>query len=104
LPTYDEVIGRDGLTNADYNDNLLALLDPAKLNVLTIHAEVEGMICAAMFADFLTRARVLGARFIPLGDLLANNPVNDQTEMVAREIHGREGWVSCQATVGPSFL
>ena len=53
LPTYDEVIGRDGITNENYNEYLLSLITPDKLNVLTIHAEVEGIICEKMFDDFL---------------------------------------------------
>jgi undecaprenyl phosphate-alpha-L-ara4FN deformylase len=97
LPTYDEVIGRDGITPACYNDYLISLMDPIQCNVLTVHAEVEGMTCAPMFADFLTRARARGARFMPLGDLLAQVPVIHPAGMVARAIRGREGWVACQA-------
>ena len=42
LPTYDEVYGRDGVTNDNYNDRLLESIHPDRMNVLTIHAEVEG--------------------------------------------------------------
>lgn len=57
LPTYDEVIGRDEVSDSNYNDFLLAQLDPEKLNVLTIHAEVEGIACFEMFERFLKVAQ-----------------------------------------------
>jgi undecaprenyl phosphate-alpha-L-ara4FN deformylase len=96
LPTYDEVIGQTG-TESSYNDYLLSLLDPGRLNVLTIHAEVEGIACLAMFESFLKTARSAGVSFSPLGSLLyMSYPVGSAT-MVAGEIPGRADWVSCQA-------
>ena len=43
LPTYDEVIGRQGIGPANFNEFLLDQLKPGHLNVLTIHAESEGI-------------------------------------------------------------
>ena len=43
LPTYDELIGQNGITNENYNAHLIGLLRPEKLNVLTIPAEAEGI-------------------------------------------------------------
>ena len=60
LPTYDEVIGRNGVSNDNYNEYLLGLLRPGKLNVLTIHAEVEGIVCLHMFEQFVEKALSLG--------------------------------------------
>jgi len=96
LPTYDEVIGRDGVSNDNYNDHMLALLRRDKLNVLTIHAEVEGIVCLQMFDEFVKRALSEGHRFVPLGDLLRESPAAEPARIAAREIHGREGWVACQ--------
>ncbi|MGB2863784.1 MAG: polysaccharide deacetylase family protein [Sedimentisphaerales bacterium] len=52
LPTYDEVIGRNGITDSNYNDYLVSLLGQERLNVLTIHAEVEGIAYLEMFHLF----------------------------------------------------
>lgn len=99
LPTYDEVIGRGGITNTNYNAYILSLISPERLNVLTVHAEVEGILCLEMFNRFLEMARSMGARPVPLGDLLAHAREIRPCPMVAGEIQGREGWVSCQERV-----
>lgn len=96
LPTYDEMIGQDGITNDNYNDHLLALLNGDRLNVLTIHAEVEGMVCAEMFEDFLTRASAQGVTFACLGQLLDQSSTIRPAAVVTEEIPGREGWLACQ--------
>ena len=96
LPTYDEVIGRDGITASNYNEHLFSLLKPKALNVLTIHAEVEGRICLEMFGDFIRRARAIGASFVPLGSLLPPMDVLPVCRMEKGNIPGREGWVAIQ--------
>jgi undecaprenyl phosphate-alpha-L-ara4FN deformylase len=98
LPTYDEVIGRDGVSNDNYNDHILGLLDPYGLNALTIHAEVEGIIGLEMFGQFVEKALSQGHRFVPLGDLLRDAGELPAAGIVPRAIRGREGWVACQAT------
>lgn len=97
LPTYDEVIGRNDVTNDNYNDYLLSLIQADKLNTLTVHAEVEGIACADLFVRFLKQAQSRGASFVPLGFFLADSPQIGRAAVVAREIPGREGWVCCQA-------
>jgi len=99
LPTYDEVISRNGISNKHYNAYMLSLIKPDRLNVLTIHAEAEGLVCLNMFEDFLKKAGSLGATFVPLGNLLDENtfPVLDGT-IVKKSVCGREGWVSWQAS------
>ena len=96
LPTYDEVIGSNHVSERNYNDYLISLLKPEKLNVLTIHAEVEGVVCLEMFDRFLKMVHAIGAKIVPLGELLMDSPEIKHATMVAREIPGREGWVSCQ--------
>jgi undecaprenyl phosphate-alpha-L-ara4FN deformylase len=95
LPTYDEVIGRDGITNANYNDHLLDLIQPGRLNVLTIHAEVEGGACEGMFAAFLNSALAREIRPVPLGVLLDTADIG-VGEMIRGTLAGREGWLSRQ--------
>jgi undecaprenyl phosphate-alpha-L-ara4FN deformylase len=97
LPTYDELIGRDGITSENYNEHLLSLIVPDKLNVLTIHAEVEGIVCENMFDNFLGDTKAKGISFVPLGELPVNNSSLKSSEIVIREISGREGWVCCQS-------
>jgi undecaprenyl phosphate-alpha-L-ara4FN deformylase len=91
LPTYDELIGRDGLTDANYNEKLLSLLEPGALNVLTIHAEVEGIARSSLFTEFLDLAEKRQLRFVPLGNLL---PPPDQIPpgtVAPGPVAGREG-------------
>lgn len=96
LPTYDEVIGHNGISDANYNDYILSLMRPEKLNVLTVHAEVEGIICLEMFDRFLKMARSIGADFVPLKALLSGFQGIRLSTIAAKEIPGRDGWVSCQ--------
>lgn len=96
LPTYDEVIGRGGITNGAYNEYLLSLLRPDRLNVLTIHAEVEGMACLHLFDRFVCMALSKCISFVPLGSLRQHNTVINPGEIRPGEVPGREGWVACQ--------
>ena len=96
LPTYDEVIGRDGITDADYNDRLLACLRPGALNVLTIHAEVEGIARAGLFTGFLARCRERGIRIVPLRALLDDGARYDRDTIAQAPVPGREGDVCWQ--------
>lgn len=97
LPTYDELIGRRGVSNSNYNESLLSFVDHKKLNILTIHAEVEGVVCLDMFDHFINMAQSKGASFIPLGAFLSDSLTADQAIIAAKEIPGREGWASCQS-------
>jgi len=97
LPTYDELIGRKGVSNSNYNESLLSLVDREKLNVLTIHAEVEGIVCLDMFDRFINMAQSKGASFVPLGAFLSDSLTPNRAIITAKEIPGREGWVSCQS-------
>jgi undecaprenyl phosphate-alpha-L-ara4FN deformylase len=102
LPTYDEVIGQEGITPANYNERILSLLRPGQLNCLTIHAEVEGICCLPLFASFLKQASQQGVRCLALGELLASCPAPQSAPMLQQRIPGREGWLSRQgAEVAP---
>ncbi|OQX08652.1 MAG: 4-deoxy-4-formamido-L-arabinose-phosphoundecaprenol deformylase [Desulfobacteraceae bacterium IS3] len=99
LPTYDEVIGQNGVSERNYNDYQLSLIRPDRLNVLTVHAEAEGIACFSMFKDFVKKAQSQGICFVPLGALLADVSCFGQSAIVKKEFPGREGWVSCQHIV-----
>ncbi len=97
LPTYDELIGRDGTTAETYNDRLVSKLRAEALNVLCIHAEAEGLLCFDLFRDFCDRIDALGASFAPLSNLL---PIDLSTlpaaPMTLAGQPGREGLIATQ--------
>ena len=97
LPTYDEALGCDGVTDANYNDYQLSLLKDDQLNVLTIHAEAEGGRCAAMFDRYVKEAHKRGFRFITLGEVaseLANSAPAGKMQL--QSFPGREGELAVQ--------
>jgi undecaprenyl phosphate-alpha-L-ara4FN deformylase len=96
LPTYDEIIGQDGVSNDSYNAQILGLLRPYKLNVLTIHAEVEGIVCRPTFEQFMGTSLAQGHRLVPLGELLGQSPQMKAARVAPGGVRGREGWVACQ--------
>ncbi|WP_028582632.1 4-deoxy-4-formamido-L-arabinose-phosphoundecaprenol deformylase [Desulfogranum japonicum] len=100
LPTYDELISRKGISATSYNDYLLSLFHPEQLNVLTIHAEAEGIYCLDVFAEFLKKALAQNIFFVPLGDLLDFYPNPAVASLTKGSISGREGWVSFQGMQG----
>jgi len=73
LPTYDEAVGRDGITSESFGDYVISQLRPDKLNVLTIHAEVEGIAAKDEFVKFIKKALALGHEFCPLGSLVTKS-------------------------------
>ena len=99
LPTYDEVIGNSGISDENYNEYMLSLLDPAGLNVLTVHAEVEGISRLGMFDRFLSTARSSGMAFCTLGSFLEGSTSLPAAPLIPGHVPGRDGWVSLQ---GPS--
>lgn len=95
LPTYDEMIGKEGITDENYNQRLLDLFKPKGLNVLCIHAEVEGVAKADLFDKFLDMAAERGIQFQPLGEILASQEDVEVAEVAMRLIPGRDGEVCC---------
>lgn len=98
LPTYDEVIGHGGISDQNYNDCLLSLCS-SRFNVLTVHAEVEGIAKLALFRQFLRMAKSRRISIVPLGTLLADCPEISRSAIVPKEYPGREGWLACQSEV-----
>ncbi len=97
MPTYDELAGA-GLTAAAFSDHILASLHPDRLNVYTVHAEVEGIVMAAEFGRFLKRACENDIGFAPLGTLLPDAPYELPSGRLRRgSVRGREGWLGVQA-------
>ncbi len=96
LPTFDERVGQGGMTAQDFNDHLLCLMKPEGLNVLTVHAEVEGISCLPLFESFLEKAARRGVSPVALGDLLPGADEIPSGVLEAARVTGREGWLSVQ--------
>ena len=99
LPTYDEIISREGISNSNYNEHILSLIQPGRMNLLTIHAEVEGIACSEMFEDFLRKAADRGIRIEPAGELLTGIFDYPSGKVTAKKLDGREGWVAFQDSI-----
>ena len=97
LPTYDEIIGSDGINDTNYNEHLLSLIKPGVLNVLTIHAEVEGISRRKLAENFFELARQRNIQFSPLGHLLPEQREDlPRYTIESKRLPGREGSVCWQ--------
>jgi len=98
LPTYDELIGTDGITDQNYNQHILDAMRPDALNVYTIHAEVEGIARADLFVELLQQAKARNIHFVPLQRLLADVALDalPRGGIELRQMPGRDGWVTWQ--------
>jgi len=95
LPTYDEVVGLKCKVET-YNDYLLKLIRPDGLNVLTIHAETEGIGCLSLFRDLLREATKRNIDFKALGDILSHTEKIEESGIYKSAVSGRVGWLACQ--------
>jgi hypothetical protein len=79
----------------------LSLLREDRVNVFTLHAEIEGMGRRALFQQLLAACRARGVEFIRLDDyakeLLANRAAISVCDQVMAEIDGRSGFVAAPA-------
>jgi undecaprenyl phosphate-alpha-L-ara4FN deformylase len=72
------------------------MIRPEILNVLTIHAEAEGISCLPLFRDFLDKARQRDIAFKPLGDILSQTQKIGTAVIHQSTVAGRDGWIACQ--------
>lgn len=99
LPTMDELLGRDGLAGEKLVDCYMELLRPG-LNVLTIHAEMEGRRQGAIFERILEKCLQRGILFRTLNDIALEmrtkqSPVH-VCDVVPGEVPGRSGTLAVQ--------
>ncbi len=103
LPTLDELLGLDGCRPRDFSDLVLSRLNPARPQVLTIHAELEGGPYLDDFARLLNDCRQQGVAFFRLEDwareLLQEPGKIPVAQVVNRRLPGRAGTVSCQGNL-----
>jgi undecaprenyl phosphate-alpha-L-ara4FN deformylase len=103
LPTFDELLGRDGIDESNIADALFRLstaaTEPA-LQVFTLHAELEGMLLRDAFESLLMQWREAGAtvtRMAAIHALAARRSLPARA-VVMGEIPGRSGLLAVQAS------
>jgi len=96
LPTLDELLGLEGLTPHQVNEQVWDLVREDALNVYALHTEVEGGALAETFDAFLGGLKDREVRVRTHADWVpewkSGNP--PARAITRREIPGRAGWVS----------
>jgi undecaprenyl phosphate-alpha-L-ara4FN deformylase len=104
LPTLDELMGRPQFPDSSIASHLLGLLRPDRLNVFTLHAEIEGMGRRSLFREFLGLCRKADVQFVRLDDvataLLSDRAAIAVCNQAMGEVDGRSGLVATQAAAG----
>lgn len=100
LPTLDELLGRPEYPMHALTDFYLSQLDANKPNILTIHAELEGMKYLDWFKEFLQKAKTQPINFLKVEDiaknLLSNSSQIPVCELIQGEVDGRSGTMAVQ--------
>jgi undecaprenyl phosphate-alpha-L-ara4FN deformylase len=100
LPTFDELLGRPEFPDAKIPAHYVSLLQDSQPNILTIHAEIEGMMKRPLFRELLTAFTEKGVRFVRMDDLareiLLHRDSVPVQPLVMAEIDGRSGLVATQ--------
>jgi undecaprenyl phosphate-alpha-L-ara4FN deformylase len=101
LPTLDELLGRPEYPEDRITEYYLSLLVPNKLNVLTIHAELEGMRQIILFRSLLEQVRERQIQVKKLDDLAVNLLKNRSSipmcDLISGTVDGRSGTLAVQA-------
>jgi peptidoglycan/xylan/chitin deacetylase (PgdA/CDA1 family) len=104
LPTLDELIGLDGVTEMNVAAKLLELAAAAPQDhVYTLHAELEGMKLAPAFEQLLEGWKAQGYELAAMRDLVDAQPTSSLPlhTVVDAPVPGRSGTLASQ---GPEFL
>jgi len=98
LPTMDELMGRPEYPDARLAPHLVSLLQPDRLNVFTLHAEIEGLGRRALFQEFLAACRQHEVEFVRLEtaarSCLARRESVPVRHLAQAAIDGRSGLVA----------
>jgi peptidoglycan/xylan/chitin deacetylase (PgdA/CDA1 family) len=104
LPTFDELLGRDGVDESSIADAVFRLSETnagasgENLQVFTLHAELEGMLLLDAFESLLKKWQAAGAkvtRMAEIRELAVQRPLPDQT-VIMGEVPGRSGLLAIQ--------
>jgi len=105
LPTFDEMIGLDGVNAGNAVERLLELKrrEAPSGHVFTLHAETEGMKLAPLFEQLLDGWQEQGHELVSLGSYLESLTINDlpRHEVATGPVPGRNGTLALQ---GREFL
>jgi undecaprenyl phosphate-alpha-L-ara4FN deformylase len=105
LPTFDELIGTEGITEENVAERVLALTaTPSKLgHVFTLHAELEGMRLAPAFEQLLAGWKAQGYHLVPMRACYETLQALalPRCEVGPGTVPGRSGTLLCQ---GREFL
>ena len=104
LPTLDEMVGLDGVTESNVADRLLARTEAERhYHVFTLHAELEGMKLAPVFERLLAGWKSQGYQIVALREVVADvaGSTLPMHSVVDAAIPGRSGVLSMQ---GPEYL
>jgi len=100
LPTFDELLGRPEFPDEKIVAHYTSLLQMDRPNILTIHAEIEGMMKRPLFRELLEAWEKIGVSFIRMDDLareiLAQRESVPVQPLVMAGIDGRSGSVATQ--------
>ena len=104
LPTLDELVGLDGVTEENVDRKLLELtaLEPRD-HVFTLHAELEGMKLAPAFERLIEGWKAQGYELVAMRTLAAAHPPSTLPlhSVIDAPVPGRSGNLAVQ---GPPFL
>ena len=104
LPTFDELLGREGIDESTIADAVFrvseknAAMSADRLQVFTLHAELEGMRLLHAFESLLTQWQAAGASITRLATIHQQailRPLSDQT-VIMGEVPGRSGLLAVQ--------
>ncbi len=100
LPTLDELLGRPEYPESKLTDYYLSLLRTDVPNVLTTHAEIEGMAKFDWFRAFIAAAKAKGVEMVPTATIAAELKQNSGSipvcDLVDGEVDGRSGTMAVQ--------
>jgi len=94
LPTMDEILGLPGIDDDSIGDVWLKGMDN-EWNVLTVHAEMEGLSKIGVFEKFILKAKENGTVFYTLADY-AKESAPEQCNIKIGTITGRAGTLALQ--------
>lgn len=104
LPTLDELLGRPEYPEDRIAEHYLSMLKTDALNVLTIHAELEGMRQLSSFKSFLEQIKTKSVQIVKLDDMARDLLKNPQTipvcDLISGTIDGRSGTLAVQSCKG----
>jgi undecaprenyl phosphate-alpha-L-ara4FN deformylase len=105
LPTFDELLGRDGVDDTNIADALYRASEPdgLKLQVFTLHAELEGLLLLNAFEQLLRKWQAAGAKITGMQAIHQQSLQRQLPEQTVAmgTVPGRSGLLAVQP-VGPT--